>query len=372
MNSKERVIRSIERESLDRIPLCGPEFRPEIWNGLFEHFGTRDKNEVVAKLGIDERWTAFMEESDAFKRRATFFKPETSPYGAWGMGPSWGILHENNVVEDEWGIKRKAGATGKYWHFVHHPLQDSESVDEYEFPDIDARGRFDATLQRMKKWGSEYFTIGGIPGFFEWAWYLRGFNKFLIDLYTNSRFVEKLLDKLLKYNFELGSRLMEFGVDCISSGEDTASQRGLFFSLEIWRKYFKSRYQQLYNALKKKGNVFIMYHSDGNIELLIPDLIETGIDVLNPVQPDCMDPVEIKTHYGDKLTLDGTISVQSTLPFGTVEEVRNEVVKRIETVGYDGGLILGPTHIVGFDVPVRNVLALYETAKKYRNYGVLG
>ena len=115
-----------------------------------------------------------------------------------------------------------------------------------------------------------------------------------------------------------------------------------------------------------------MYHSDGNIQSLIPDLIDVGVDILNPIQPECMDPSAIKTHYGNRLTLDGTISVQSTLPFGTVEDVRNEVVKRIKTVGYDGGLILGPTHIVGFDVPVTNVLALYETAKKYgRTSGIV-
>ncbi|MEM2111610.1 MAG: uroporphyrinogen decarboxylase family protein, partial [Candidatus Bathyarchaeia archaeon] len=302
--------------------------------------------------------------SEEFKQKATFYSPTTSPFGAWGMGPAWCIPHPNNVVEDEWGIKRKLGATGKYWHFVYHPLQDLDSVDEYEFPDIDAPGRFETAKKQLKKWGDEYFNIGGIPGFFEWAWYLRGFNKFITDLYTNPKFVNELLDKLLEYNLELGTRLIELGVDSIGSGEDTASQTGLFISPELWRKYFKPRYKRLYDGLKKKGDVFIFYHSDGNIEKLIPDLIDVGVDILNPIQPDCMDPAKIKKLYGSEMTFDGTISVQSTLPFGSVKDVEREVIKRIKTVGYDGGLILGPTHIVGYDVPLENILALYETAKK--------
>jgi len=368
MKPKERVIRAIEREGPDRVPLCGPEFRPEVWEKFYGFFGSKDKHKILDKLGIDERWMAFMEEGEDFKRRATFYSPSTSPYGAWGMGPAWGIPHPNNVVEDEWGIKRKAGATGTYWHFVYHPLQDLESVDEYEFPDIDAPGRFDTTEKQLREWGDKYFTIGGIVGLIEWAWYLRGFNKFIRDLYTNPKFASELLDKLLEFNLELGKRLIELGVDCIGSGEDSASQTGLFLPLEIWRKYFKPRYRKLYSGLKKKGDVYIWYHSDGNIERLISDLIDVGIDILNPVQPDCMDPVKIKKLYGDKLTLDGTISVQETLPFGTFEDVKREVITRIETVGYDGGLILGPTHIVGYDVPLENILALYETAMRYRQY----
>ncbi len=364
MKPKERVLRTIARESLDRIPLCGPEFRPEVWRGLRKFFSTDNKETIRDRLGIDTRWVG-TSESESFRQRARFYSPDDSPYGLWGMGPAWGLPHLNKVMEDEWGIKRRENATGKYWHFVYHPLQDLDSVEEYEFPEIDAPGRFDDTYQMLKQWKGKYFTIGGIPGFFEWAWYLRGFNQFIRDLYTNPKFVNDLLDKLLEYNLEIGARLIELGVDSLGSGEDTASQNGLLISVEIWKKYFKPRYTELYTRLKKKGDIFIFYHSDGKIERLIPELIEAGVDILNPVQPDCMDPAQIKKDYGDKLTFDGTISVQSTLPFGTPEDVGKEVSKRIDTVGYDGGLILGPTHIVGYDVPIDNIIALYDTARKH-------
>ena len=111
-----------------------------------------------------------------------------------------------------------------------------------------------------------------------------------------------------------------------------------------------------------------MYHSDGIIEPIIPDLIEMGVDILNPIQPECMDPAKIKVKYGDKVTLHGTISIQKTLPYGEIAEVKEEVKERIATCGYDGGLVLSPSNQVLIDTKVENFLALYETAKKYGKY----
>ena len=102
----------------------------------------------------------------------------------------------------------------------------------------------------------------------------------------------------------------------------------------------------------------VAYHSDGNIEKIIPDLIEIGLDVLNPVQPRCMDPATLKRQYGEKLSFWGAIDEQHTLPFGTAEEVRAEVLKRLETVGLDGGLILAPTHHAQLDTPLKNFWAM--------------
>ncbi|MFX0205169.1 MAG: uroporphyrinogen decarboxylase family protein [Candidatus Hodarchaeota archaeon] len=366
MKPRERVIKTIEREDPDRVPL-NAHLRPEALEKLYGHFGTRDDHVIYDKLGIDSIWVT-MEEGESFKRKATLFSPFESPYGMWGLGPGYMIRHPDNVVEDEWGIKRRADSTGKYWHFVYHPLQDVTSVNDYEFPDINEAGRFDEAEKFMRKWGDKYFTIGGVlPGFMEWYWYLRGWKQFIRDLYTNPKFANDLFDKLLEFNLEMGKRLIELGVDSIGSGEDSGSQTGLFFSLPIWRKYFKPRYMKLYSDLKKRG-AYIFYHSDGNIEQLIPDLIDVGVDILNPIQPECMEPGEIKELYGDKLTLDGAISVQETLPFGTTEDVKQEVINRIKILGRNKGYILGPTHVIGFDVPLENILMLFETAKEYGKY----
>ena len=106
------------------------------------------------------------------------------------------------------------------------------------------------------------------------------------------------------------------------------------------------------------------YHCDGDLRQIIPELIEIGVDVLNPIQPACMDPAEIKRQYGDRLCFWGSIDEQHTLPFGTPDDVRREVLRRLETIGSDGGLILGPTHHVQLDTPMENFWAMVETIRK--------
>ena len=183
----------------------------------------------------------------------------------------------------------------------------------------------------------------------------------------NERFVNELLDRLLYWEIEEGKRLVETGVDICAIGDDFGMQTGMIISPYLWKKYFKPRYRKLFRELKKSGDVYIFFHNDGKIEQMIPDLIEIGVDILNPVQPECMDLIKLKKLYGDKLTFHGTISIQKTLPFGTVEEVKSEVITRIKTLGYDGGLILAPKQLM-HDVPIENILTLYDTAKKYGRY----
>ena len=136
----------------------------------------------------------------------------------------------------------------------------------------------------------------------------------------------------------------------------------MMISPRMWRKYFKPRMATFISELKALNPaVKVAYHTDGNVEPIIPELIEIGIDVLNPIQPASMDPAKIKQEYGDKLCFWGTIDEQQTLPFGTQEDVANEVRGRLETVGFDGGLILAPTHHVQLDTPLENFWAMVHT-----------
>lgn len=139
----------------------------------------------------------------------------------------------------------------------------------------------------------------------------------------------------------------------------------MMISPRMWRKYFKPRMANFISELRKiNPDIKIAYHSDGNVEPIIPELIEIGIDVLNPIQPASMDPAKIKSEYGDKLCFWGTIDEQKTLPFGTPEDVAKEVSQRLETVGFDGGLILAPTHHVQLDTPLENFWAMVNTITK--------
>ena len=114
--------------------------------------------------------------------------------------------------------------------------------------------------------------------------------------------------------------------------------------------------------------MMVFYHSDGDISSIIPELIEIGIDVLNPVQPECLDPAQVKREYGDRLAFWGTISIQRTMPFGTPEDVRQEVRDRVNTVGRSGGLLLAPTHVLEPEVPWENIVALFEAIEEYGKY----
>jgi uroporphyrinogen decarboxylase len=143
----------------------------------------------------------------------------------------------------------------------------------------------------------------------------------------------------------------------------------MIMSPATWREWFKGRLASIIEeAQAVKPGLPIFYHSDGNPEAIIPDLIEIGVTILNPVQPECIDPVMVKRQYGNHLALWGTIGTQTTMPFGTPEQVRAEVKHRIETVGYDGGLVLGPTHSLEPDVPWENIVALYEAIEEYGVY----
>jgi hypothetical protein len=351
MKPRDRVINAIEGGRIDRIPLDG-WFRPETVSNLRQHLQTESNEDVLKALGIDVR-DIRMDPPEGFKPR------DVLP--AERISKDFESFYA--TMFDEWGIGREAGLTGEYWHFTHHPLEHVE-LDDYVFPDLDSPGRFERAQWNSRLYRDEYLIVGNATlGLFEEAWALRGYRTFIRDLYTNERFATKLLDRLLEWKTEQCLRLIECGADMILTSDDLGMQTGLMLAPTIIRKYLIPRYRAWFSELKKHG-VYILFHTDGKIDPIIPDLIEAGIDVLNPVQPECMDPMGVKEKYGNKIALHGTISVQKTLPFGTIEEVRKEVETRILTAGRGGGLIIAPTHTVDKHVPIPNILEMYRAARE--------
>jgi uroporphyrinogen-III decarboxylase len=148
----------------------------------------------------------------------------------------------------------------------------------------------------------------------------------------------------------------------IWTGDDVGMQTGMLMSPKVWRRFLKPKMAHFIASLKTiHPQVKVAYHSDGNVSAIIPDLIEIGLDVLNPIQPACMDPAELKRKYGDKLCFWGSMDEQYTLPFGTAEDVRGQVLTRLKTIGQDGGLVIGPTHHVQLDTPMDNFWAMVNT-----------
>jgi uroporphyrinogen-III decarboxylase len=197
---------------------------------------------------------------------------------------------------------------------------------------------------------------------FESAWALRGFDKLLTDMAADPDRAERILDLTYRYHLAVTETLTRLGVDMIWLGDDIGIQHTMLMSPGMWRKFFKPRMAALVASLKTINPALkVAYHSDGLIYPIIPDLIEIGIDVLNPIQPASMDPIRLKRDYGDRLCFWGSLDIQHTLPYGTPEDVRAEVLARLGTIGRGGGLIVGPTHNVQLDTPLENFWAMVNT-----------
>ena len=198
-------------------------------------------------------------------------------------------------------------------------------------------------------------------------------EKLMTDFYTNPQFVERLFDIITNLRIIMARRFVEAGVDVLRLGDDVGAQKGMLISPKIWRRFLKPRLAKIIEEARKiRENIPIFYHSDGNVREIIPELIEIGVTILNPVQPECMDPVEIKRKYGDRLALWGTIGTQSTLPFGTPEEVKITVARMCKEVGKGGGFVISPTHSINADVPWENIVAFYEAVEEFGVYNSTG
>lgn len=279
---------------------------------------------------------------------------------------------ETPAYIDEWGVGWKSVpyttpfGTGRYTEICSHPLADDAALDNYRPPDPARPSLYEPARRLIEEHGGEYWITGAtVTTIFETAWALRGLDRLLVDLALAPETAERILDLPFRYHLEAARRLVGLGVDMLWTGDDVGTQKGMLMSPEMWRRFLKPRMARFFSELKGLNpRLKIAYHSDGDIRPIIPDLLEIGLDVLNPVQPACMDPAELKRRFGRRLCYWGTIDEQHTLPFGSPAEVRAEVLTRLHTVGDGGGLILGPTHHVQLDTPLENLLAMVSAVRE--------
>lgn len=361
MNSKKRVLAAINHQKPDRIPLDG-DFRQDVWTKLEDHFETTNADEIMGALGLDFRYGQ-MEPASFFAERAI---PSPFPILGIGEGPrNLVIRRDTGWLEDEYGICRIPNSTGLYWRYASHPLAEAglAEIRDYEFPNPKLKERYLGIGSDVFRWKDSYVTVVEMRNIFKLSWELRGFEHYMIDLSLEPRLVEALADRVLEHLIEQSKQLVKCGVDMIMIAGDIAMQETMMLSPQMWRKYFKPRLRTWLEEARGEGDAYFMFHSDGNMVSVIDDLVEVGFDVIDPIQPECMDVVEVKRRFGSQVCLRGTISCQRTLPFGTPDDVADEVRQRISCCGLDGGLILSPSNTVQPDVPVENILALYMTAQ---------
>jgi len=267
---------------------------------------------------------------------------------------------------NEWGIKSLQGSSAPMRDF-----REISDVYEYPYPDVGASYRYEhlpEVVGKVKEKGLP--AVSGYEcGTFEKLWALRGMDNFLVDLLEEPEFLTPLIEKVSDLKAQIAAGYAKADVDIVWTGDDLGSEIAMLMSPDVWRKHLKPCVKKIVQSAKKiKPDVLVAFHSDGYIEPIIPDLIEVGVDILQAVQPECMELAKLKEKYGDRLSFWGTIGTQRTMAFGTSEEVKREVKERIMTVGKGGGLCIGPSHTLEPPTPWENIVAFFEAVDAFGVY----
>jgi len=360
MKHRERVLTALNHKEPDRCPMqvsFTPEFADHLkadmqlkGQGLHNPHGGGNTYELERALDEDMLLTSV----------------------GWVNGYYQDGYQEVDSYQDEWGVTWKTieyetpYGRGRYTEPAGHPLAQDQALDTYLPPDPHRPELYLEAACVLEKFKDEYWIVGVTPTtIFESAWALRGYERLMMDMAADPVMACRVLDIPFSYHKIVTQRLVRLGVDMIWLGDDVGGQNAMLMSPRMWRQYFKPRMAELIVSLRAiNPQIKIAYHTDGMVFPIIPDLIEIGFDVLNPIQPMAMDPIRLKKEYGRNLCFWGSLDIQQTLPFGTPEQVRQEVVTRLKTIGRDGGLIIGPTHNIQLDTPLDNFWAMLDAIRQ--------
>jgi uroporphyrinogen decarboxylase len=271
---------------------------------------------------------------------------------------------------DEYGIGHSKGSELAF-HMtrMHHPLQGAglEEIISYPYPAVDESRteEFNKSVLSVHESGLASFAFMQMT-VWEASWYLRSMEELLTDMMTESESATILLDKITDFACAKARAYASSGIDILSLGDDIGTQNSLMLDVGLWETWLQPRLKRVIREAKKiKPDILIFYHSCGYIIPFIDKLIETGVEILNPVQPECMEFDEVHDSFGDRLSFWGTIGTQKLLPYGTKEEVRKVTLERLEKCGKQGGIVIGPTHIVEPEVPWENLIAIRNAINEF-------
>lgn len=380
MTSRERVLRALHHQEPDRIPIdLGGTPTSTISLAALENlksflgFHSETKlmspvfmtaypgDDVIERFGIDLKMVTAKPPSS--------FKLRKSPQGR---------------VTDEWGIVYQKDETAQT-HFIiesEAPLRkitSTHEVDRYPWPDPEDPSRVEGLRETARSYREKGFAVVANTSLLvmtQTQW-MRGLEQYLVDTVTNPALLQYMMDKILEIMTAMARNLLaQIGdlADVVVMGDDLSHQNGLTYSPEMYRKLLKPRHKRIVDFLKKHApEAKIFYHCCGAVEPLISDLIDIGVDALNPVQVSAKgmgDTRKLKALYGKDLTFWGGIDTQWALPFGTPEEVRREVRKRIEDLAPGGGFVLAAVHNIRPEVRPENICTLFDAALEYGRYPV--
>lgn len=269
---------------------------------------------------------------------------------------------DGSIAYDWWGVGFDTKEEGYF--AAESPLQTNNDLDSFPWPDPNDPALLAGAEEAIAAYGDEYFITPNF-GFvlFERAWTLRGFEEFFMDMATDPEFTNELLDRITDIQLTLINRYLDLGVDGGYFGDDYGAQKNLLFSPRMWRTYIKPRLAKLFAPFAERGLPVLM-HSDGQIQKILPDLVEIGLNTLNPVQPEVLDHAWLRENFAGNLSFYGGVSTQTVLPYGTPQEVREAISSCKEALAPDGtGLLVAPSHRMMTDIPLANVEAMLDEFK---------
>jgi uroporphyrinogen decarboxylase len=382
MTSRQRMLAALDHQTPDRVPidLGGNQtgIHKFAYQALIEHLGLRD--ELVIMDAVQQ----LARPCEALLER---FHVDTRYIAAGAAADFKGGIQKNvrsgrlwHDLTDEFGVTWSMPDDQPYYMDIsHHPLA-TAAIDDlraFPFPRGDDPGRFAGLRERaleLRK-HTPYAVVSGISGVvYEICWYMRGLEQWFMDMLSQPEFCEALLDRTLKFWMDwFRAFLDEVGdvVDVIMIGDDLAAQHGPLFRPEFYRRVVKPRHKQLVQYIRSRTPAKIWYHTCGACAEYIPDLLDNGIHILNPVQISArgMEPAGLKSRFGDRLVFwGGAIDTQHCLPRATPAEVREQVRKNIEAFKPGGGFVFNSVHNIQAGVPPENVVAMYDAAHEFGFY----
>ncbi len=382
MTPRERILKAINHEIPDRVPIDLGGFQTGIHKGayaaLIRHLGIRDEMAILDPVQqLAKPCEAVLERFRVDTRYLCAHAPDSFKGGTRQNRRDGRLWHD---LTDEFGVVwSMPDDQPLYMDISHHPLADAtiDDLADHPFPKGDDPTRFTGVRQQAETLRREtpYAICTGIGGVvYEYCWYMRGLEHWLMDLVENPDFCAALLDRMLKFWTDFYTLYMkEVGdlVDVIMIGDDLAGQRGPLFNPEIYRRLVKPRQKALVQHIKSLTKAKVWYHTCGACAAYIPELIDNGADILNPVQIGLpgMTPAELKARFGRRIVFwGGGIDAQHVLPSATPAEVRQHVRQNLETFKPGGGYVFNSVHNIQNGVPPENVVALFDAAHEFGAY----
>lgn len=342
MNSKERVYNTLQRQPVDRIPMW-MWYHPKIYTRLKDRFGW-DPDIADTELGNDIKQVHLSINREMFR-----------------------LIDEGESFTDDWGVLWKR--EGSYNQVAVNPLhtEDPSVLADYRFPDPDDPARYAPLARLCALFSDEFFMGADVSGsIFEPCYHIRGMDRLMVDMIENPELVEIFFDNAADFTQKVCLNALEYPIDWVWLGDDIGGQSAMMMSPTMWRSMLKPRLAGIIQAIRsKRPGITIAYHSCGAIRPVIADLIEIGIDVLNPIQPLCpgMNPEELKKEFGNSLAFMGGLDTQEFLIYADPEEVSRHSHRLIEAMSQGGGYIFAASHTIQPDTPMENILALTDAVK---------